>query len=65
MIYELMEIGSFIKITPEQAAELAALAILPDAQIDTRDVPEQRDWSGSLRGVFFRPMKEQPAIEAQ
>jgi uncharacterized protein (DUF4415 family) len=46
-------------ITPTQKAELAALAALPDDQINTRDIPEQRDWSGARRGVFFRPIKKQ------
>lgn len=40
-------------------AELAALAALPDERIDTSDAPEQRDWSGARRGVFFRPIKKQ------
>jgi uncharacterized protein (DUF4415 family) len=44
---------------PAQQAELAALAALPDDQINTHDIPEQRDWSGARRGVFFRPVKQQ------
>jgi uncharacterized protein (DUF4415 family) len=46
-------------LTPAQVAELAALAALPDDQINTRDIPEQRDWSGAKRGLFFRPIKKQ------
>lgn len=46
-------------LTPARKAELDALAMLPDERIDTRDVPEQRDWSGATRGVFFRPLKVQ------
>jgi uncharacterized protein (DUF4415 family) len=46
-------------LTPAQSAELEALAALPDDQINTRDLPEQRDWSGARRGVFFRPIKKQ------
>lgn len=42
-----------------QAAELAALAALPEAKIDTRDIPQQLDWSGARRGVFYRPVKRQ------
>jgi hypothetical protein len=38
--------------TPEQAAELKTLAALPEDQIDTRDLPEQQDWSAAKRGVF-------------
>lgn len=46
-------------LTPEQAAELAALAALPDESIDTRDIPEQRDWRGAERGLFFHSVKQQ------
>lgn len=46
-------------LTSSQVSELAALATLPDDQIDMRDSPEQRDWSGARRGVFFRPVKQQ------
>jgi len=42
-----------------QQAELDALAALPDSQIDTRDIPEVKDWSGAKRGVFYRPVKQQ------
>ena len=38
---------------------IEALAALPDDQIDTRDMPEVRDWSGARRGLFFRPIKQQ------
>ena len=46
-------------LTPEQQAEIDALAALPDNQIKTDDIPEQRDWNGARRGVFFRPIKRQ------
>ena len=46
-------------LTPEQMAELAALKALPDDKIDTRDVPEVKDWSGAVRGAFYRPVKKQ------
>lgn len=46
-------------LTPQQQAELAALAALPDSAIDTSDAPEQRDWRGAKRGVFYRPVKQQ------
>src|SRR5207248_1970180 len=46
-------------LTPAQQAEIEALAALPEEQINTRDLPEQRDWSGARRGVFFRPIKKQ------
>jgi len=41
------------------AAELEALAALPDEQINFRDVPEVTDWSGAKRGLLYRPVKQQ------
>jgi len=46
-------------LTPEQQAELDILAALPEERIDTRDMPEVRDWSGARRGVLYRPVKRQ------
>ena len=54
-----MKKGSSDQLTPAQRAEVEALAGLPDNQIDTRDMPEVRDWSGAQRGLFFRPVKQQ------
>jgi len=51
--------SSSLTLTPGLKAELEALAALPDDQINTRDIPEQRDWRGARRGVFFRPVKKQ------
>ncbi len=45
--------------TAAQTAELKALAALPDDLIDTREMPEQKDWSGARRGMFYRPFKQQ------
>ena len=47
------------ELTPEQQAELAALADLPDEVIDTLDIPETADWSDAKRGVFYRSVKQQ------
>jgi uncharacterized protein (DUF4415 family) len=54
-----MKKGNSSSLTTAQKAELDALAALPDDQINTRDIPEQRDWSGARRGLFFRPIKKQ------
>lgn len=45
----------FFELSPEQQREIAALAALPDDQIDTTDIPEVRDWSHGKRGVFSPP----------
>lgn len=43
-----------------QARELAALAKLPDDQIDTSDIPELPPgaWENAIRGRFYRPVKQ-------
>ena len=47
------------RLTASQKKELAALARLPDHEIDTRSIPEVRNWSRAKRGVFYRPVKQQ------
>ncbi len=39
----------------KQKKELAALARQNDDTLNTRDIPEVRDWSGARRGMFYRP----------
>jgi uncharacterized protein (DUF4415 family) len=47
-------------LTPRQKRELAALAVLPDDQIDTSDIPElpASAWKNAVRGRFYRPLKQ-------
>ena len=45
------------KISKKQAKELAALARIPDGQIDLTDAPEVRDWRSAVVGKFYRPIK--------
>lgn len=47
------------QLTDKQKAELGALEVLPDDQIDTSDIPEVRDWSDARRGLFYRPVRQQ------
>ena len=47
------------RLSAEQEAELAALNAAPDSAIDLSDSPEQKDWSGARRGLFYRPVKKQ------
>lgn len=44
------------------AEELAALAVMPDEEIDTSDIPEITDWSKAVVGRFYRPVKETVTI---
>ncbi|MFZ1156207.1 MAG: BrnA antitoxin family protein [Candidatus Sulfotelmatobacter sp.] len=47
-------------LTVRQKKELAALAALPDDQIDTSDIPELPPgaWKDAIRGRFYRPVKQ-------
>lgn len=39
--------------------ELLALDELADEDIDFSDIPEITDWTGAVRGKFYRPVKQQ------
>ena len=47
-------------LTARQKRELAAVAALPDHQIDTSDIPELSPdaWKDAVRGRFYRPVKQ-------
>ena len=49
-------------LTDEQRAELAALAALPEDQIDTTDIPEVLDWTHARRADLYRPIKQQVTL---
>lgn len=53
------EISTRRQLTPQQEAELKALAAMKEEEIDTSDIPEVSDWSGAQRGKFYRPVKQQ------
>lgn len=44
----------------ERRKELEALAVLPDDQIDTSDIPEltEEQLGEMVRGLFYRPVKK-------
>ncbi len=47
-------------LTARQKRELAAIAALPDDEIDTSDIPELplSAWKDAVRGRFYRPVKQ-------
>jgi uncharacterized protein (DUF4415 family) len=45
-----------------QQKEIAALAAMPEAAIDTSDAPQVGDWRGAKRGQFYRPTKQAVTI---
>ena len=48
-------------LTQKQKAELAALAAMPDEQIDYSDIPRKPagSWADAVRGGLYRPVKSQ------
>ncbi len=50
------------KMSKREKQELAALAALPDAKIDTSDIPDGADWNNAERGRFYRPIKKPVTI---
>jgi uncharacterized protein (DUF4415 family) len=51
-------------LNPEEAAQLAKLAALPEDEIDTDDIPEApaENWVFARRGQFYRPVKQPVTI---
>jgi uncharacterized protein (DUF4415 family) len=51
-------------LTPAQTTELRVLAALPDARIDTSDVPPLTEafWQNAVRNPFYRPVKQQVTV---
>ncbi len=48
-----------VELTQQQKDDLDRLRNMPDEEIDTSDAPEILDWSGAVRGMFYRPVKQQ------
>ena len=55
-------VGNAGNFPPELLSELEAAAALPDNRINIDDVPEATDWSGAVRGRFYRPLKQQVTL---
>jgi uncharacterized protein (DUF4415 family) len=52
------------KVSEAIKRELAALAAMPEKGIDLSDIPAttRKDWEGSVRGKFYRPVKRQLTV---
>ena len=46
------------KASQKLKSDVAVLAAKPEGEIKFDDIPEIRDWSGAIRGRFFRPVKQ-------
>jgi uncharacterized protein (DUF4415 family) len=51
--------GKSAPLTAQEQAERAALEAMPEGAIETREMPEVKDWSSAERGRFSRPVKRQ------
>ena len=49
-------------LPPELAAEMQRLAGLPDETIDYSDAPEVTDWSGAVRGKYYKRSRGKVAV---
>jgi len=52
------------KVPDSIRKELAALAAKPESEIDFSDLPAttEQDWDASVRGKFYRPIKQQLTV---
>jgi len=58
----LVRINGIPKLSEKQREKLNKLAVAPDNEIDTTDIPEVTDFSGFETGKFYRPLKETVTI---
>jgi uncharacterized protein (DUF4415 family) len=51
-------------LTKKQKAELAALAVRPDSEIDFSDIPPLTEgfWKNAVRGKYYKPIKTSTTV---
>jgi uncharacterized protein (DUF4415 family) len=61
MVTHSLDLNSLPPLTESQKAELAALAVLPDDQIDFSDIPEvtEERMKNVIHHRLYRPVKQQ------
>lgn len=59
-----VDLANLPSLTAAQKAELAALAVLPDSQIDHSDIPPLTDefWKQATRNPFYKPTKQATTV---
>ncbi len=64
MVRVTVDLADLPPLTPEQKAELVALAAMPDESIDYSDAPQLPDsaWDNAVRGKFYRPTKTSTTV---
>ena len=51
-----------MKTAKDKNEELKRLAAMGENDVDTSDLAEVTDWSGAVRGQFYRPVKQQVTL---
>jgi uncharacterized protein (DUF4415 family) len=59
-----VDLANLPALTEAQKAELAALAALPDSEIDYSDIPplDEAFWKNAVRGRFYKPTKTSTTV---
>jgi uncharacterized protein (DUF4415 family) len=59
-----VDLANLPPLTERQKAELAALAVRPDSEIDTSDIPSLTEefWKNAVRGRFYKPIKTSTTV---
>jgi hypothetical protein len=52
-----MKRGNRKPLTPKLRAALKVVAVMPENEIDTSEMPPITDWSHGVRGQFYLPIK--------
>lgn len=64
MVSYTVDLDNLPPLTPEQKAELAALAAMPASEIDTSDIPPltEKFWQNAVRNPFYKPTKSSTTV---
>ena len=63
-VRRIVDLANPAELTPAQEAELNALDAMPDADIDTSDIPPLMDifWKNAVRNPFYKPTQTSTTV---
>ena len=64
MIRTTLDLNNIPPLTDEQRTRFAALAAMPDSEIDYSDIPETTDefWKHAVRNPLYKPIKQATTV---
>lgn len=64
MIRTTLDLNNIPPLTDEQRTRFAALAAMPDSEIDYSDIPETTDefWKNAVRNPLYKPIKQATTV---